>query len=299
LIKKRVRKKNYNIGLGALLIVFFALGSGAFAQDVSNVVSAAGLTFTQNLAVGTRGNDVFALQQILIEDGYLKISTSTGYFGSLTAKALAAWQAAVGISPSAGYFGPVSREKIGATVGPSPIVATGTPSATGPVTATSHATGTPIAGKNIGLPVRLTIPKLSIDAKFQDTGLKPDGTLEVPSNIYDVSWFTGSVRPGAEGVAIVMGHVAQIRGGVVTKPGVFSGLGTLSVGDQLTVVDSNGNSATFIVRAVRSYDPTADATDVFTSKGGGAHLNIITCEGTWIPSQASYTKRLVVFSDLQ
>jgi hypothetical protein len=63
-------------------------------------------------------------------------------------------------------------------------------------------------------------------------------------------------------------------------------------------VDDNGNSATFVVRAVRSYDPTADATDVFTSTDGGIHLNLITCEGMWIPSQASYTERLVVFADL-
>jgi sortase (surface protein transpeptidase) len=289
-------KKSYKIGLVILLAGFFFVGSGADAQGVSSTAPTAGFAFTQNLTIGTQGGDVIALQQSLIAGGYLKISTSTGYFGSLTMKALALWQAAVGISPSAGYFGPVSRGKINAAVEPPPITMIGTSSTTETIAATPQATGT--LGESIGLPVRLTIPKLNIDAKFQYTGLKPDGTLEVPSNIYDVSWFTGSVRPGEKGVAIVMGHIAQIRGGIVTRPGVFSDLSELAAGDQLTVADDNGNSATFVVRAVRSYDPTADATDVFTSTDGGSHLNLITCEGTWIPSQASYTERLVVFTDL-
>jgi sortase (surface protein transpeptidase) len=69
------------------------------------------------------------------------------------------------------------------------------------------------------------------------------------------------------------------------------------VGDTLTVLDDKGSTSTFVVRAVRSYDPTADATDVFTSNDGGAHLNIITCEGTWDQALLSYTKRLVVFTD--
>jgi len=146
-------------------------------------------------------------------------------------------------------------------------------------------------------PVRLIIPKLSIDAGFQYTGLKPDGTMEVPNNIYDAGWFTGSVRPGEKGVAIITGHVAQIRGGIVTKPGVFSNLGELSAGDMLHVLNGKGESVAFTVREIRSYDPAADATAVFTSTDGGAHLNLITCEGSWNAAQLSYSQRLVVFTD--
>jgi sortase (surface protein transpeptidase) len=83
----------------------------------------------------------------------------------------------------------------------------------------------------------------------------------------------------------------------VTKPGVFSSLYELSVGDELSVLNDKGETIYFVVRAIRDYDPTADATDVFASKDGGAHLNLITCEGTWNPSQLSYTQRLVVFTD--
>jgi sortase (surface protein transpeptidase) len=149
-----------------------------------------------------------------------------------------------------------------------------------------------------GLPVRLIIPKLNINAAFQYNGMTPSGTMETPSNVSDVGWFTGSVLPGKAGVSIVIGHVAQIRGGVVTKPGVFSDLGSLSAGDTFSVVNDQGVTTNFVVRKSRSYDPTADATDVFISTDGGAHLNFITCEGTWDRSQLEYTQRRVVFADV-
>jgi hypothetical protein len=65
-------------------------------------------SYTRDLTVGSKGDDVTALQQMLASGGYLKVSP-TGYFGSLTKAAVAAWQAAVGLSPAAGYFGPKSR----------------------------------------------------------------------------------------------------------------------------------------------------------------------------------------------
>ncbi len=67
-------------------------------------------SYTKDLTLGSKGADVTALQQMLINDGYLTaVSKPTGYFGALTQKALAAYQAAKGISPAAGYFGPKTR----------------------------------------------------------------------------------------------------------------------------------------------------------------------------------------------
>jgi hypothetical protein len=263
------------IFFGAAFLYISAAAGSVHGQSTS---------FTANLGFGVQGNDVTALQQFLIAGGFLNIAAPTGYFGSLTRTALGAWQASVGIAPATGFFGPASRGKINAVLAQSGAVATTTPV----IATTSTASG---------LPVRFMIPTLNISASFQYNGLKPDGTMEVPSNIYDVGWFTGSVRPGEKGVAIVIGHVAQIRGGVVTKPGVFSNLYELKMGDTLSVLNDEGKTTVFVVRAIRSYDPTADATDIFTSTDGGAHLNIITCEGTWVPSAASYTQRLVVFTD--
>jgi sortase (surface protein transpeptidase) len=161
----------------------------------------------------------------------------------------------------------------------------------------SPAASSTAAAVGAGFPVRLIIPKLNISAAFQYDGLTPSGTMETPSNVSDVGWYTGSALPGEPGVAIVIGHVAQIRRGVVTKQGVFSDLGSLSAGDTFSVVNNEGETTHFIVRESRTYDPTADASDVFNSTDGGAHLNFITCEGTWDQSQLEYTQRLVVFAD--
>ncbi len=69
--------------------------------------------FTQNLTVGSTGGDVTSLQMFLVGQGHLNMpqGVSYGYFGTLTRAAVAAWQAANGITPAVGYFGPISRAK--------------------------------------------------------------------------------------------------------------------------------------------------------------------------------------------
>lgn len=64
----------------------------------------------RNLVQGAEGDDVRALQEFLQEE---KIFTgnATGYFGPITARAVASWQAREGVS-SVGAFGPVSRERL-------------------------------------------------------------------------------------------------------------------------------------------------------------------------------------------
>ena len=83
---------------------------------------AAACTFTRSLTLGSEGSDVNCLQNYLTSTGHYKFSGgSTGYFGPVTASAVAAWQGANGISPAAGYFGPISRaryESMGPAVPP-------------------------------------------------------------------------------------------------------------------------------------------------------------------------------------
>ncbi len=275
----------------ALLFSVFVGGTNASAQGVASTASS---PFTHDLTLGMRGSDVSSLQQFLIDTGFLKISTTTNYFGLLTKAAVGEWQALAGISPSIGYFGPLSRAKVGAALEPAPIIESiPVPSIVIPTATTTAAA---VAGKN-GSPVRLRIPSLGVDAGFQFNGLKPDGTMEVPSTIYDVGWYTGSPRPGEKGNSIITGHVAQIRRSIMTKQGVFYNLSQLRQGDDLYVLNDKGETIRFIVRASRLYDPTADATNIFTSTDDRAHLNIITCEGTWNQDQLSFSQRLVIFAD--
>ncbi len=64
--------------------------------------------FARNLAMGSRGDDVTALQNRLTSEGVYS-GPITGYFGSLTAQAVKAFQAKYGIA-QAGKVGPLTRE---------------------------------------------------------------------------------------------------------------------------------------------------------------------------------------------
>jgi peptidoglycan hydrolase-like protein with peptidoglycan-binding domain len=86
----------------------------AALQGTSTSVST---TFTMDLTIGSSGAEVTALQNWLISKGYSIPAGATGYFGAQTQSALAAFQAANGISPAAGYFGPITRAKVNAMAG--------------------------------------------------------------------------------------------------------------------------------------------------------------------------------------
>lgn len=282
-----------NTCLSALLLCFLAVGTSAHAQSLSPTASTTAFVFTRDLTAGMSGADVSALQQFLIDHSFLSIVIPTGYFGLLTQTALAAWQASVGISPSAGFFGPDSRQKISSAV---PQTTSGTASTQSNAgTAAAQDAAAVIEGN--GSPMRLVIPTIGVVAGYQFLGLKPDGSMEVPNNIIDAGWYTGSPKPGEVGDAVLTGHIAQIRNSVLTKQGVFYQLHSLQPGDTIYALNDRGEVTTFIVRTSRLYDPAASATDVFISTDGKAHLNLITCEGTWNQEQLSYSQRLVVFAD--
>ncbi len=86
----------------------------ALAATLAGAASAA--TFTSNLTVGSRGSQVTELQMFLVSKGYLVMPTgvSYGYFGTLTRSAVAAYQAAKGITPAVGYFGPITMAAVNA-----------------------------------------------------------------------------------------------------------------------------------------------------------------------------------------
>lgn len=87
--------------------------------------SSASATFTMDLTLGSSGAEVTALQNWLISKGYAIPAGATGYFGAQTQSALAAWQAANGITPAAGYFGPITRAKVNSMAGGSTGGSTG------------------------------------------------------------------------------------------------------------------------------------------------------------------------------
>ncbi len=144
-----------------------------------------------------------------------------------------------------------------------------------------------------GLPVRLKIPKIGVDAAVDRVGLTSQGDLDVPDGPDNTGWYESGPRPGETGSSVIDGHFGY-RNNI---PAVFDNLHKLVKGDVLYIEDEEGKTITFVVSGSRTYSPKDDATAVFRSSDGKAHLNLVTCQGDWNQNQRSYTARLVVFAD--
>lgn len=145
-----------------------------------------------------------------------------------------------------------------------------------------------------GLPWRLTIPAIQVDAMVDYVGLTADGAMDVTMNQDNVAWYQLGPRPGEEGSAVIAGHFGPWNNG---RGSVFDRLHLLSIGDQIAVEDDQGVKTVFVVRESRRYNPDDDVPEVFGSNDGLAHLNLITCEGEWDSVTKNYSKRLVIFAD--
>jgi len=171
------------------------------------------------------------------------------------------------------------------------------PSAVASVSATAITTttaSTASAPPIVGIPVRLIIPAINIDTAIAPTGLGADGAMGVPVGPTSTTWFDLGPRPGEIGSAVIAGHEGW-KDGIFA---IFDELHELQPGDKVYVVDDQGATTTFVVRTSELYGQDASAASVFNSSDGLAHLNLITCDGTWNATEKSYSNRLVVFTDL-
>lgn len=144
-----------------------------------------------------------------------------------------------------------------------------------------------------GLPVRLVIPAINVNAAIEHVGVDSRGNMEVPSNVVDVGWFKLGSRPGVKGSAVISGHFNGENG----EEGVFNKLDRLKKGHKLHIKDDKGAMITFIVQKSRVYNP-GYAEEVF-STNDNTYLNLITCDGVWDKDKKSYSKRLVIFASIE
>lgn len=96
----------------AKLQAMLAALTGGHPSDSAVLHASGNASFTRDLDLGAVGDDVKALQTMLIAAGFNIEAGATGYFGGQTQAALAKWQAANGITPAAGYFGPKTRAAV-------------------------------------------------------------------------------------------------------------------------------------------------------------------------------------------
>ncbi|MFI5723597.1 class F sortase [Streptomyces cyaneofuscatus] len=142
-------------------------------------------------------------------------------------------------------------------------------------------------------PRSVEVPSVGIDAPVVRRGLDRDGAIDPPP--YDLpqtaGWYGKGTEPGAEGAALLVGHVDT-----ETKPAVFYGLSAVRPGEKVKVVREDGSVAEFTVDDVqvvtrerfdaeKAYGPRVD---------GRAELRLITCGGKYDQKSRSYTANVVV-----
>jgi len=136
-------------------------------------------------------------------------------------------------------------------------------------------------------PALVSIPSANINAAVVPVGTDADGAMAVPTVTNTVGWYDGGTVPGAPGSAVFAAHVYL----------AFKPLKKMAVGASIYVTDANGVKTRFVVTSIRTYPyRKVPAQTLFAQDDGLAHLNLITCSGTWLPAENTYDHRLVVYA---
>ncbi|MFJ5777013.1 class F sortase [Streptomyces sp. NPDC093094] len=145
-------------------------------------------------------------------------------------------------------------------------------------------------------PVRLRIPRISVDAPFTDLAIGPTGQLQPPpaADTNLVGWHAKGASPGETGTSIIAGHVDT-----KTSAAVFVNLGQLRKGNVFYVDRADGRRATFVVDSVETFDKARFPDERVYADTGRAQVRLITCAGDYDRKAKDYTDNLVVFAHLR
>ncbi|WP_299527254.1 class F sortase [uncultured Streptomyces sp.] len=156
--------------------------------------------------------------------------------------------------------------------------------------------GSPVAAPlQPSAPVRIRIPEIDVDAPMMRLGLAADSSLEVPpaKNRNIAGWYEDGTPPGAEGTAIVAGHVDNASG-----PAVFYALGALKRGNTVEVLRRDGRTAVFSIDAIEVYDNDDFPDRRVYGKAPYAAMRLITCGGGFSEAEGGYQGNVVVYTHL-
>lgn len=141
-------------------------------------------------------------------------------------------------------------------------------------------------------PRLLMIPKLSLTARVVELGVDEFGNLQTPYSVWDTGWYRDSAKPGDKyGATLIDGHVSGMYG-----QGIFTHLDTLNKGDEIIVERGDRTQIKYKVVAKEIFKKDqVDMKKALKSANLTKHgLNLITCNGTYIPDEQTFSDRLLV-----
>lgn len=140
-------------------------------------------------------------------------------------------------------------------------------------------------------PSEVRIPDIEVTSELLHLGLQEDGSAEVPEDYDLASWYESGGSPGDGRPTVLLGHVDSTDG-----PAIFADVHHLSEGDQIEVVDSDGEVALYETDDIQVHP--RDDFPTFEVFGNAREdvLRLVTCTGDFDPDDGSYTDNLIVFA---
>lgn len=168
---------------------------------------------------------------------------------------------------------------------------------------------TPGVPPEVPLPARLSIPKIGAESSLVAVGLV-DGEIDIPpaTEPMQAAWWDGSPRPGADGPAVLLGHVDGQINGRAGQPGVFNQLRELAPGDDVIVTRDDGSEVRFTVYTVETHPKAAlergspeyngDLARKVYGNTDEPELRAMTCGGSFDRSARSYRDSVIVWAKI-
>jgi len=145
-----------------------------------------------------------------------------------------------------------------------------------------------------GVPQKIRIPKIGVDATVESVGLDAEKKMEVPKGADNAGWYSLGARPGEKGNAVLDGHLDKKDGSAA----VFFKVASLKAGDKILITDDKGKEYTFAVTSVTEYPYDNFPLQKVFGPTSESMLNLISCKGTWNEETHNYSHRTVVYSQL-
>jgi sortase (surface protein transpeptidase) len=189
-----------------------------------------------------------------------------------------------------GSSGAPAVSDIGVVSTPSPAPSPTTQPSTTPTLGT-HSTELGAQGANGAAPRRVSIPRLHVRARPVPAGLAPDNrSLDLLPSATTVVWWAYGATPGASsGTVLLAGHISWAG-----RLGTLNRIGTLRVGDRVTLTRQDGRTVHYAVTGRRRVPKAALGDLGLFATSGAPRLVLVTCGGPYDASRHSYADNVVV-----
>jgi hypothetical protein len=176
---------------------------------------------------------------------------------------------------------------------PAPPGVTVAPAGPGDLPAVTTRAATAPAEPAAPPPVTLAVPDAGVEAPVDVVGVRDDGRMQLPEDVDRVGWYRFGPVPGADGAAVLAGHVDDRDQGL----GALAALSGTPVGAEVLVTDAAGAVTRWRVVSRETVQKEVLPLDRLFTRDGPPRLVLVTCGGPFLPELGSYRDNLVVVAE--